>query len=143
MTNLNKIDHRLIAALKADGRASITTLAGQLGVSRATIQTHLDRLVATRVIRRFTIDLDAAADADVVRSVMMIQVQGTHARSVVRSMQAIPEIVSIHSTNGTWDLVATIETANLPEFDRILREIRELAGVLNSETCLLLNTAKG
>ena len=46
---------------------------------------------------------------------------------------------SLHSTNGTWDLVAQIETVNLPEFDRVLREIREIKGVLNSETSLLLN----
>ncbi|MGB5560228.1 MAG: Lrp/AsnC family transcriptional regulator [Paracoccaceae bacterium] len=143
MTNLNSTDRQLIAALTQDGRASVTTLSGKLGVSRATVQTRLDRLISSGVIRRFTVELDAAAAADVIRAVMMIEVQGAYARAIVRSIQSIPQIVSLHSTNGAWDLVAMIETVNLPEFDRTLREVRELTGVLNSETCLLLDTAKG
>ena len=58
-------------------------------------------------------------------------------------LRAMPEIVSLHTTNGTWDLIARVETTSLPEFDRVLREVREIRGVLNSETCLLLDTAKG
>ena len=51
-------------------------------------------------------------------------------------------IVALHTTNGTWDLVAHVETKNLPEFDQILRKVREIKGVLNSETSLLLNKAE-
>ena len=36
-------------------------------------------------------------------------------------------------------MVAQIETTGLPEFDLILRQIREIRGVANSETSLLLN----
>ena len=109
MPLLTASDHSLIAALKRDGRASVTTLAGQLGLSRATVQTRLNRLISTGVIRRFTVELDAAAATEVVRSVMMIEVQGAHSRSIVRAMQDMPQIVSLHSTNGAWDLVAMIE----------------------------------
>ena len=72
---------------------------------------------------------------------MMIELEGTLARSVTGSLTRLAEIVSLHSTNGTWDLVAHIETSSLPEFDRVLREVREIKGVLNSETSILLNKA--
>lgn len=72
---------------------------------------------------------------------MLIQLQGTMSRAVTRALNAMPAIVSLHSTNGTWDLVAQIETATLPDFDKTLRAVREVPGVLNSETCLLLDTA--
>lgn len=143
MTDLTATDRLLITALKQNARASVTTLAALLGVSRATAQTRLDRLVASGVIRRFTIELDAIGVADVVRAVMLIEVQGPRARAVTRVLRAIPEIVNLHTTNGAWDLVAHVETGNLPEFDRILRVVREITGVLNSETCLLLDSAKG
>lgn len=143
MTDLTATDRLLITALKQNARASVTTLAALLGVSRATAQTRLDRLVASGVIRRFTIELDEIGVADVVRAVMLIEVQGPRARAVTRVLRAIPEIVSLHTTNGAWDLVAHVETGNLPEFDRILRVVREITGVLNSETCLLLDSAKG
>ncbi len=136
------IDRRLIALLRADGRASVTKLAAELGVSRATIVARMDRLVASGTIVRFTVDLREDPD-HLVRAVMMIKLQGKMSRAVVRSLRRIPEIRSLYSTNGTWDLVAEIQTETLPRFDRILREVREIPGVTDSETSLLLDNAGG
>ena len=141
MVDLSTTDRRLLYALKQDGRASVTTLAGLLRVSRATVQSHMERLTGAGVIQRFTIDVDASAEVEVVRAVMMIELEGTLARSVTSSLQRLAEIVSLHTTNGTWDLVAHVETSSLPEFDRVLREVREIKGVMNSETSILLNKA--
>ncbi|WP_246116196.1 Lrp/AsnC ligand binding domain-containing protein [Denitromonas halophila] len=46
----------------------------------------------------------------------------------------------LHTTSGTWDLIAEIQTVSLSEFDRVLREVRMIDGVLNSETSLLLSS---
>lgn len=143
MVNLTDTDRRLLDVLSRDSRASVTTLAGRLGVSRATVQTRLKRLLETGVIRRFTVEVDPAVQLTSVRAVMMIAIEGTLARSVIRALNRLDTITSLHTTNGAWDLVAHVETASLPEFDRVLREVREIKGVLNSQTSLLLDTAKG
>lgn len=140
MIDLTQQDRRLLATLKLDGRASITRLAQLLGQSRATVQARMDRLVTSGVIQRFTIELNPTLDVEMIRAVMMIELEGVMTRSVTRILQSMDAITNLHSTNGTWDLVAHIETQNLPEFDRVLREVREIKGVLNSETSLLLNT---
>ena len=142
MDELSVIDRRLLAQLKLNSRASITTLAGRLNVSRATVQSHMERMVATGVIRKFTVELDPMKTLDAIRAVMLVELKGNLARNVIRIMRAMPEVVSLHTTNGAWDLVAQIEVTSLPEFDLVLRKVREISGVLNSETCLLLDTAK-
>lgn len=143
MNDLTQIDNRMIALLRKDGRASITTIAADLGVSRATAQARLARLTESGIIHRFTVDVDASVNADAVRAVMLVAVEGTKARSVVAALKRLPEVASLHTTNGQWDLVATVETTTLPEFDRVLREVREVKGVLNSQTNILLNRAVG
>lgn len=142
MAGLTATDSKLLAILKRDARASITTLAEQLGVSRATVQTSMDRLTETNVIQRFTIDIDSSAGREVICAVMTIEVQGHLTSSIVKSLKRMPEIVSLHTTNGSWDLVAYIETISLLEFDKLLRRAREISGILNSETSILLNSAK-
>ncbi len=142
MDELSVIDRRLLAQLKLNSRASITTRAGRLNVSRATVQSHMERLVAIGVIRKFTVELDPMKTLDTIRAVMLVELQGNLARNVIRVMRAMPEVISLHTTNGAWDLVAQIEVTSLPEFDLVLRKVREISGVLNSETCLLLDTAK-
>ena len=140
---MDQLDKTLLAALKSDGRASVTTLAAILDVSRATVQTRMERLQQNGTIERFTIDISHGHAGDEIRAVMFVEVQGNQTRSVVRKLRRLPEISALHSTNGTWDLVAHIETSSLANFDRTLRDVREIFGVLNSETCLLLTSAQG
>ena len=142
MLGLTATDKKLLGLLKRDGRASVTTLAEQLGVSRATVQTSMDRLIASNAIQRFTIDIDNSAGGEIIRAVMTIEVQGHLTSSIVKSLKKMPEIVSLHTTNGAWDLVAQIETISLLEFDGLLRRAREISGILNSETSILLNSVK-
>ena len=142
-TLMGTTDRALLAALKRNARASITTLAAELGVSRATVQTRLERLVHSGTIRRFTIETALEADPNRIKAVALISLEGPVKRQVVRALKRMPEITSLHSTNGSWDLVAHIETDSLPGFDRVLNAIRDVSGVQNSETCLMLDQAHG
>lgn len=137
---LSHTDRRLLAELRRNARASITELAAAIGISRATAKSRLERLIESGTIRRFTIETDLE-DRELIRAISTIELQGSMSRSVTRSLQGIPEIEQLYATNGSWDLVAEINAASLPSFDRVLRQIRDTPGVLNSETSLLLNRA--
>ncbi|WP_417516926.1 Lrp/AsnC family transcriptional regulator [Minwuia sp.] len=137
---LTQTDRKLLAELKHNARASITELAAAVGVSRATAKARLERLVESGTIRRFTIETDLE-DRQSIRAISTIELQGSMSRQVTRALQAIPEIEQLYATNGSWDLVAEISADSLPAFDRVLRQIRDTPGVLNSETSLLLNRA--
>ena len=143
MPNFDPSDVALITLLRRDGRASVSTLAATLGVSRATVKARLDRLIESGTIERFTIDTGSGHDANLVRAIMMIQLAGGMSRTVIRSIRAMPQVARLHSTNGAWDLVAELECASLRDFDKALRSIREVNGVQNSESCLLLDSMSG
>lgn len=142
METLDGIDQSLLAALKQDSRQSVTSLASRIGVSRVTVQSRLQRLRDTGVIRRFTIETQLASDDHIVRAVMFIELKGAMTRRVIHVLNGISAITELHSTNGVWDLVAQITAQSLPEFDQVLRQVREIEGVTNSETCLLLDRAQ-
>ncbi|MEE4453032.1 Lrp/AsnC family transcriptional regulator [Novosphingobium resinovorum] len=139
LTDLDTLDRQLIALLREDGRAPISKLAQILDVSRATVQARLDRLLDTGAILGFTVRARESAGRHV-RAIAMVEVEGRSTAAVIRLMRGIPEIRALHTTNGAWDLVAEIQAADLPEFDRVLRELRSIDGVLNSETSILLRS---
>lgn len=139
MPELSETDRRILAALTEDARLPVTALAERLKLSRTTVSTRLERLIAEGTIRKFTI-LTRTAEEAAVRAVTMVELQGSLSRQVIRALRAIPEVASLHSTNGAWDLVAEIRAADLRDFDRVLRVIRDIPGVLNSETSLLLDS---
>ena len=138
MSKIDEIDRKILARLKIDGRSSVTTLASILGLARGTVQSHLTRLIDSRTIKRFTIEMNEVDIDEMVRAVMMIEVRGNTANSVQKALKRMPEVTSLHRTCGVWDLVIELETTSLYDFDGVLARIRELTGVSNSETCPLL-----
>ena len=139
MSDLDELDRRLIALLRTDGRAPVTTLARQLGVTRATVNSRLDRLLESGRVLGCTVRMKDVHDDDVL-AVSLIEVEGRTTNEVIRALRGLPEIQSLHTTNGGWDLVAESRGESLLEFDRVLGQIRAVDGVINSESSLLLNS---
>ncbi|SNT19956.1 Lrp/AsnC family transcriptional regulator [Tropicimonas sediminicola] len=134
------LDRSLIAILREDGRAPVSKLATILGVSRATVQNRLDRLLESGAVLGFTIRARQDRADGGVRAIMMIEVTGQSTTAVIRRLRGIPELLQLHSTNGKWDLVAELGAASLTDFDRVLREVRGVEGITNSETSILLSS---
>ncbi len=134
------LDRRIIAHLRTDGRAPLAKLADALGVARGTVQNRLDRLLETGALLGFTVRVREDYDELTIRAVMMIEVTGKSTTQVIHKLRGIAEIRSLHTTNGNWDLVADIQAKSLSDFDRVLREVRMIDGVANSETSLLLSS---
>ena len=139
---MDSLDHALISLLRTDARMPVAKLAASLEVSRATVKARLDRLVAEGVIQGFTVVLNAP-EAEAVRAITMIEVEGRSAESVIRRLRGFPEVRTLYSTNGRWDVVAEIEVPTLPAFDDTLRRIREVDGITVTETSILLAARKG
>lgn len=139
---MDDLDERLITLLRHDGRRSISDLAADLGVSRATARARLAKLERAGDILGYTVILRADAVDQKVRGIMMIEIEGHAADRVIRALGGLPEVSVIHTTNGRWDLVVELGTPTLAEFDAVLRRIRLIAGITNSETSLLLATPR-
>lgn len=136
----DELDRQIIAHLRVDGRVSLAKLSDALGVARGTVQNRLDRLTETGTLLGFTVRVREDYDDRAVHAVMMIEVMGKSTTQVIRKLRGIAEISSLHTTNGNWDLVANIRAGSLSDFDRVLREVRMIDGVSNSETSLLLSS---
>ncbi len=136
----DELDNQLISILRADGRASISKLSDLLGVTRGTVQNRLDRLLQAGVLLGFSARVRQDYEDGTIRAIMMIEVTGKSTMRVIRALRGLPELRTLHTTNGKWDLVAEIGVADLATFDRVLRDVRMTDGIANSETSLLLTS---
>jgi DNA-binding Lrp family transcriptional regulator len=139
---MSDFDQRLLALLRHDGRRSVSDLAIELGVSRATVRARMGRLERSGDILGYTVILRSDAIAMPVRGIMAIEVEGRAADRIVDALGGFPEISAIHTTNGRWDLIVELGANSLTEFDAVLRRIRLVSGIGASETNLLLATPR-
>jgi DNA-binding Lrp family transcriptional regulator len=136
----DETDRKLMSLLRHNGRRSISDLALELGLSRATVRARLERMEKDGDIIGYTVILRADAISMPVRGIMLIEVEGRAANRVVDALSGFPEVLAIHTTNGKWDLVVELGTGSLTELDAVLKHVRLIAGVTASETSLLLAT---
>jgi DNA-binding Lrp family transcriptional regulator len=142
MCVMDSLDLRLISLLRENARLSVADLAKHLKVSRGTVQNRIDKLLEQRVLLGFTVRTAAEVAAHRVRAVMMISVDGDRSDAILAALRGYPEVRALHTTNGRWDIVAELGADSLEAFDAVLRGIRTIKGVSNSETSLLLSTHK-
>jgi DNA-binding Lrp family transcriptional regulator len=139
---MDDLDQRLLVLLRHNGRRSISDLAIELSVSRATVRARIERMERQGDIVGYTVILRADAVSLPVRGITLIEVEGRAADRVVDALGGVAEVTAVHSTNGKWDLVAELGAQSLTELDAVLRRIRLIPGVTSSETNLLLATPR-
>jgi DNA-binding Lrp family transcriptional regulator len=137
---MDETDRKLITLLRADSRQPTAALARELKVSRGTVQNRIDRLLAEGAIGGFTIKTRPEGDAERVRAIMAIAVEGERSGAVLRALRGIAAVQAVHMTNGRWDMIAELETDSLAGFSKALDAVREIAAISATETSLLLTT---
>jgi DNA-binding Lrp family transcriptional regulator len=138
--DMDDIDRRLVALLRENARLPVASLASILGIARATVQNRIDRLIRSGVITGFTVKLRPDAEPTAICAIMMIEIEGERSEHILKVLRNYPEVSATHTTNGRWDLIVELKTANLDAFDKALRRIREMKGIASSETSLLLSS---
>ena len=137
---MDDTDRELVALLRKNARTPVATLAKALGVSRGTVQNRIDRMLENGTLQGFTVSVGQGAGMPRIRAIMMIEVEGERSDKVLKGLRGFPEVTSVHTTNGRWDLVVELSTDSLEAFDRVLQRVRQINGVSASETSLLLSS---
>jgi DNA-binding Lrp family transcriptional regulator len=138
--NMDEIDSRLIALLRADARTSTATLAMKLGIARGTVAARLRKLEDAQVIVGYTLQLRPEAEPDHIRAWMGVQVDGNRTHEVIASLLGEPAAIALHDTNGRWDLLAELRASSPAELSRILERVRLIKGIRHTETSILLKS---
>lgn len=130
----------LLGLLRANARTSIAEIAKRLGVSRATVSNRIRRLERAGVIVGYTVRIRPDAEAPQIKAWMSVAVEGDRTREVVRVLLGEPAVMSLHDTNGRWDLLAELRAGSVAELSAVLERVRRIKGIETTETSIHLQT---
>ena len=137
---MDSLDQKILAALSADARTSITRLARRLGVARSTVQARIRRLEKTGTIAGYTIRLGAGARARRIRATVLVQIEPRASAGVLHRLRALPQVEAAHSCSGRFDLVLRLACETTRQLDEVLDRIGAIPGVRASESLIHLST---
>lgn len=134
---LDASDLKLIELLKADSRASVTSLAESMGIARVTTHDRMVRLQREGIIRRFTVDIDAKAWGYDLRAFIFARCDrgNVDRREVAQRMCALPYVVRCNVIAGDWDLLVEVVSPSMDSLgDAILDELSKVGGIASTQT---------
>ena len=143
LKKMKELDNQIIALLKRNARILVTQMARELGVSRVTIDAHIKKMETSGVISGYTVKLGTEEFRHKVSGWILISVQANKEEHAIEQMIGMPEITRLHTTNGKWDLAAEIQVATLEHFDAVISKLRQIDGITETDTSLLLSSRIG
>ena len=133
-------DRALIALLREDARASTAELARRMGVSRTTVQSRLERLERSGVIAGYSVKLSADYEKNLVRAHILVTALPKLSASVETVLRRIPEVRTLHSVSGSFDMIIVVEAPSVRDLDILIDRIGALEGVERTLSSIILST---
>jgi Lrp/AsnC family leucine-responsive transcriptional regulator len=144
--DLDDFDRKIIAALRLDGRISVTDLARQIGLSKTPCQVRLRRLIDSGVIRGFTALVDPAKlglDHVAFAEVKLSDTRETALEEFNAAVQRIPEVEECHMIASSFDYLLKVRTSDIRRYRIVLGEkISALPHVSSTSTFVAMETVK-
>ena len=133
-------DRRILGLLRENARVSNVELARRAGISRTTLQARIERLERAHVIAGYTIRGGSEHERQAIRAHVMITAAPKLAPALEAALRKIPEVRTLHSVSGTFDMVAVVVAETVDEMDRLIDRIGALDGVERTTTAIILST---
>lgn len=136
---ITAVDQQLLSVLRENARASTAEIARRLHLSRTTVQSRIERLERQGVIDGYTVRVNEAAERGDIRAHIAITVLPKQTPAVVEALRSMPELRSLHSVSGPFDLVALAVVPSVADMDALTDRIGALDGVERTTTSIILS----
>jgi Lrp/AsnC family leucine-responsive transcriptional regulator len=143
---IDEFDRRIVAALVADGRMTVTDLARAVGLSKTPCQVRLRRLLDAGVIRGFAAIVDTALTGMDHVAFTEVKLSDTREAALAEfnaAVRRIPEVEECHMLASRFDYLLKVRTADIRRYRAVLGErISSLPHVASTSTFVAMETVK-
>ncbi len=139
-TQADDTDRRLLSLLRENARAPATELARRLGLSRTTVQSRIERLERTGIIAGYTVRVADEHEHGLIRAYVMVTLRPKLSASVAGSLRRMPEVRTLHSVSGSFDLIIATAATSINEMNALIDRIGALEGVERTTSAVVLST---
>jgi DNA-binding Lrp family transcriptional regulator len=138
---LSEQDHAIFTALQTDGRMAFTAVAERVGMSEAHVRRRYEWLTDNNAFA-----VTAVADPGVLGlkclSWIGIVVEPGGTLQVAHALVELPGVDYVVISSGRFNVMAEIACPTAADLDHILLQLREINGILRTETFMYLKLVR-
>jgi DNA-binding Lrp family transcriptional regulator len=141
---VDALDREILSLLQRDGRATMTEVAQQVGLSLSACHRRFRDLEAAGVIRGFSIDLDLDMLGLPFEALVFVTMQagdGTSVAAFEDAVAQIPNIVQAHRLFGEPDYQLYVAATSKQHYQELYdQQLSQLPGVQRLTSTLVMKT---
>lgn len=141
-SDLDPVDHGILARLQEDGRRSNASIARAVGVSESTVKKRIDRLVERGIMRVLAV-VDPIAFGHGVHVMAGVNCKPGRAQAVGRTLAKMPEVAFVAYMVGRYDIWVEVFA---PDNNKLLaffsQHLSGMDDIIRIETHSVLRTQK-
>ena len=131
---------RIIELLQEDGRISYAAIAKAVGLSEAAARARVQKLLDSEIMQ--VVAVTDPTQVGFARQAMIgVRTEGDPMQ-VGDRLAEVPEVDYVVTTAGSFDLLVEVVCEDDPHLLDVIRQVRELEGVVSSETFVYLKLNK-
>ena len=140
---MDKTDLKILSELSNDSSISIPKLSEKINVNTSVVYSRIKRLVKSKLIKKFTIDVNDKELGYAVKSLTGINMDSKQRDVVIDELFKIPGVREISEVTGRFDILVIMFAKNLPEMHRLIsEEIGKIQGIVSSESFIEMKRLK-
>jgi len=127
---IDEVDVSILRLLRENSRMSFTEMSKRTGISDATIQHRLKRLMERGVITQFTIIANPEETGYKVTAIILVQTDTEKHEEAKESLSKLPVVSEVYSVLGEYDLLVKVWAKSLEELNETINDkIRAIDGI--------------
>ena len=126
---LSDTDIGILEILQADGRASFSSIARELGIAESTVRYRVEKLKESGVITGFQAHLNPRRIGLSITAIALIKVNAAEIVDASETISTFEESHHLFRTTGSYDLVSVVHARDIAHLNGLIERIKKIKGV--------------
>jgi len=137
---LDDIDRSILARLRRDGRASVSDIARDVGLSSAPVSRRIERMEAAGVIRGYVALIDDPQSGSL-EAFTEVRLSGsTETGELGNILREVPEVQEFFTIAGDPDALVRIRVDDVDHLQRVVNAMRRTGKLTGTKTLIVMHT---
>ncbi|HEY9477603.1 MAG TPA: Lrp/AsnC family transcriptional regulator [Microbacteriaceae bacterium] len=137
---MDSLDYGIIDLLRQNARAGYGDIGEVIGLSASAVKRRVDRLVADKVIRGFTVQVDPAVDGLATEAYLELFCRGTVSPGELkRILSEVPEVVDAGTVTGSADAIVHMRSRDIASLESAIERVRLAPNVDHTRSAIVLS----
>ena len=142
MSMLDDTDRAILAALSADARTSMRSIADTVGVALGTVSNRVKRLEELGVINGYAVQMDPAKVGWTMTVLSGLRIEKGRLMELQRKIAEDPRVFGVYDVTGEFDSMVLARGRDRDDLDDFSKTTMSSDGIERTVTHVVLNTVK-